>query len=314
MGNNILAAVSPLVALLALGILASNSFVLVIFARYKFIRVPQNVFIFTLCVADLFVGLNLPVQLALNFRPDLLQNSYLCAYKHACVILPIAVSLMDLAVISLDRLVSIVYALRYESIVTMRRTVRISIVMWIYNIIVFFVVIMLWHTNSKNPNIQCTPRILTKGFAIFIISTHAVILVLTIVVCYIIIFSIAFKKLNNSCTPLQGPISSETRKLQRHFKTAKTAVVVLGSLFVAWLPNTAMYVVIILREDPPTSVLNQIVQVTMYLPPLHSLLNPFLYTLRLRDFRSAAKHLRQRVRAEPRPYVIETSGASPGNP
>lgn len=104
-----------------------NMLVLVAILRTHLLHFPSNVFLCCLAVSDLLVGLVVqPVYIAYNLQlSNLLRRAYNMLALSLC-----GASLAMMTVISVDRLLALHYHLRYPNLMTEKRAIYISVIVF----------------------------------------------------------------------------------------------------------------------------------------------------------------------------------------
>lgn len=93
--------------------------------------VVSNLFILSLAISDLLVGLTLPYHLAFYLDVTLGESQYVCIMKFFFNIVACCVSIWNLIAIAIDRYIAIVYPLHYSRWITKRVAVTVIIIGWI---------------------------------------------------------------------------------------------------------------------------------------------------------------------------------------
>lgn len=96
--------------------------------------VVSNLFILSLAISDLLVGLTLPYHLAFYLDPSLNKSQLMCILKFFVNIIACCVSIWSLIAIAVDRYIAIVYPLHYSRWVTKRVAVTVITAGWIIGI------------------------------------------------------------------------------------------------------------------------------------------------------------------------------------
>lgn len=98
--------------------------------------VVSNLFILSLAISDLLVGLTLPYHLAFYMDASLNQWRLMCILKFFFNIVACCVSIWSLIAIAVDRYIAIVYPLHYSRWITKRVAVTVIIVGWVVGIVI----------------------------------------------------------------------------------------------------------------------------------------------------------------------------------
>ena len=100
-----------------------NGFTMIILCKYAKLETPTNIFLALLTFADLTTSLELPSTFALGFLQAGLLWNITCFVDLFIKYSTSLTTLIALCLVAIDRLIYIVYALRYHSIVTQRKAV-----------------------------------------------------------------------------------------------------------------------------------------------------------------------------------------------
>ena len=123
---------SVLNAPLILIAISGNSLVLAAILRTPSLRSPSTVFLCSLAVSDLLVGLVVqPVYIAEQLQP----SHSLLFVRRTVLFLACGVSLCTMAAISLDRFLALHYHMRYPNLITEKRAVYASATLWVIGIL-----------------------------------------------------------------------------------------------------------------------------------------------------------------------------------
>ena len=118
---------------------------LLIRAFYKFstLRTASNLILVSLCIADCFIAMTFIldiVHLALKKGDNDKLTSILCQINASLTLSITMVIVLHLALISVERVIAVKFPLRYNSILTNRRALLASIVLWVSTVSVTAVI------------------------------------------------------------------------------------------------------------------------------------------------------------------------------
>lgn len=260
--------------------LFSNVFVCLVFYLSKEIRHAKNYFIVNLAVADILIAaVAIPFFLAQSIDKTRMT---LCQIGSVIDVLCCTSSIIDLAVISLERFVAVRYPLRYKTIVSRRRCLCVIVFVWLYSVafsLSSYIPIGRFYLNS------CV--FFTESYVVTVAITSFVLPLLVMLVTYGWIFKVA--KSHARCIVRNLPTSGVNRTVRRELKTAKTLTLIIGAYIICWFPFFAYIAVPVLFGYHNYSLaLFHTVQIIRY---FNSLANPFIYVGINREFRSKALKL-----------------------
>ena len=303
---------------------------LVITAVYLFHRLRRmtNFFIISLAVSDLLVALgHLPLRIdqsahnnnwCFDKAPGVVTT---CAYWIAMDTVFSSASICNLVVISIDRFLAITKPFEYQSRMTKRFGFSLIAFVWVYAMLWGVLSLVDWTGDStpENPHIyvkffQTGERKCGKNDKVYYTTAMAVAFFLPLViviVTYSCVFRVAFTqaKAVASLDPNKGK-----RHILRELKATKTIAIVIGVFIVCWLPG---FILIVLSlwcvscfepfvESKALSLAVRIIFVFV-LPVMNSSVNPLIYTLFNKEFRSAFSRMLCRGRSAARSDADEFS-------
>ena len=268
-----------LITLMVLNILISitattgNMMVLLTIWRSPHLHSPSNTLLFGLALSDLCVGL-VSEPLNVGFQAVLFKNSSnitSCTLRNARTLISVfltAVTLLTVTAMSVDRYLAIYLHLRYEQLVTEKRT-RI-------------VVLCVW---------------LISGVPLVIVVFHAMasylVMTLTIAICLVII-SFAWIKIyqvvRNPQVQIQRQLAVTTQSfnMARFRNSAINTFLVLLIVLLCYTPILVSKIFLTVNLKRSNVVLLEICYIFVL---LNSSLNPFVYFWRQRDLRAKARQL-----------------------
>ena len=272
--------VSVIYIVLSIATIIGNVLILVALRKVSSLYPPSKLLYSCLAVTDLFVGMIAGPAGAVHFmmwniHSDSRQWLDLCVYSAdiASVSFTVltTVSLQTLTVISIDRLLALMLGLRYRQVVTLRRVQALAACVWIPSIA--YAPVLFWENN---------------GAKIFLYTLESFCLLVS-AVCYSKIFLILRHHVAEVQDHLQGTPSNnvESPNLQRYKKTVSTAMWVLISLVICYIPY--IIVTVIYTVNGPFSRIGFFWGLTGSFVFLSSALNPLLYCWKIKDVRQAVK-------------------------
>lgn len=259
---------APLIIVAIIG----NLLVLVSILRAYSLFSPSITLLCSLAMSDLLVGL---VLQPLYIANALTGNSPLKQALNTTVFAVCGVSLLTMAVISVDRFLALHYHMRYPNLMTRHRAIYTTVTLWIFVFMLSF--LNFWTIN-----------------ACYLTSAASILICLLVsTVCYIKIY----------CIVKQHQLQIHTRQKAVETNTTDINQTMLRSTKNA--KNTFIYYIVMILCYTPVFVAMAI----LFISPSHwnkgwiladtvvfmnSSINPFLYCWRLRELRTAVvKTVRQ---------------------
>lgn len=270
------ASTSVLTIFLIMATVAGNVLVILAFIVFRRIRTVINSFLVSLACADLCVALvSMPIwTVYLVTGPDWILHNFSPRIWTTLDILLGTASIMNLTVISFDRLLHIRKPMRYQYIMTSARVKAGVIFAWAYSFILALISYHLWHLAISN--------LIVSIFFFFLPLSF-------IITAYTIIFKIALhhtRKIQDSIPDNKpGPFN-----FLRELKAAKTLAVVVGAFVICWIPFVTLNIIHSLCEQC-TAVNPKVIHASKWMHYGNSFLNPIIYAIMNRDFRGSFRRL-----------------------
>lgn len=284
------AALLSLVIFLAL---FGNGLVILAFYRFHVLRTITNYFVVSLAVADILVAcLSMPFWMYIRLsdlkkipREDQFLNTVLYYSWQYIDILCSTASIVNLCMISVDRHLAINSPLTYHTCMTPKRA-KVSIaVAWLFA--------FLCATLSIVTVVNAIMPMAGRVYAIFIAFTAFFIPLLILIGVYSKICCVALRQvreIRNAHSSVQQGIQREHNiTFRRELKITKTLGIVVGAFILCWGPFFSLVVVYAVCKTCPAD--RDWVGLTKWLHYSNSTLNPLIYMLFTRTFRSAFKRL-----------------------
>ncbi|KAJ0019603.1 hypothetical protein NQD34_007172 [Periophthalmus magnuspinnatus] len=255
-----------------------------------------NFFVVSLAVADIAVGV-LAIPFAIVISTGFCSNFYGCLFIACFVLVLTQSSIFSLLAIAIDRYIAIKIPLRYNSLVTGQRARGIIAICWLLSIIIGLTPMMGWHEPEESephlpPELLCPPGYMNCFFESVVDMSYMVyfnffgcvlVPLLLMLGIYLCIFMAARYQLKLiELKVVHGEKSRST--LQKEVQAAKSLAIIVGLFAVCWLPLHIINCFTLFCPDcdrPPGWIL----YFAILLSHGNSVVNPFIYAYRIREFR-----------------------------
>ena len=268
--------------LLSITAILGNSLILVALHKESSLHPPSKLLYRCLATTDLLVGLVSQPLRVTYLISAVHEHLSLCHYaREASYITGVAlcgVSLLTMAVISVDRLLALLLGLRYKEIVTLKR---------IYIIIASFWVLCLVAS-------LCTifDQRITALYALILVPLS---LLISLASCTKILRTLRHHQAQEQNNIQQQPSQPNALNMARYRKAVYSALWVQLVLVVCYVPNMTVEIVISLSLKGLSKiiVIRGMANVLVF---FNSTLNPFLYCWKISEVRRAVKQtIRQAI-------------------
>ncbi|XP_035514846.1 adenosine A2a receptor a [Morone saxatilis] len=259
-----------------------------------------NFFVVSLAVADIAVGV-LAIPFSVVISTGFCSNFYGCLFIACFVLVLTQSSIFSLLAIAIDRYIAIKLPLRYNSLVTGQRAQGIIAICWVLSIIIGLTPMMGWHKRFQNDNSTCPPGLMKCLFEEVVVMEYMVyfnffacvlIPLLLMLAIYLCIFMAARHQLKLiEVKAVHGEKSRST--LQKEVQAAKSLAIIVGLFAVCWLPLHIINCFTLFCpqcERPPLWIM----YVAIILSHGNSVVNPFIYAYRIREFRQTFRRIIRR--------------------
>ncbi|XP_077869994.1 glucose-dependent insulinotropic receptor-like [Saccoglossus kowalevskii] len=253
-------------------IFIGNVLVLVSVCINKVYLKSTYIFMVSLCVADLFLGLVIVTSL---IRSMVDPDSFLwCIVSISLIIMSCSASIYSILLIAYDRYIAITKPLNYVKNMTQTKEILLIIAIWSWSFFLGFIPTL----GSQNVDYTCgcsAPSILRPSFPFVLIIVGFLPPLIILVYFYSRIYSVSFKH-SRQIADLERSIQDINHmKFARELKAAKTLAIVFGCFLLTWLPFfIVLSVEVICKEHCDLAI---ILNYLLLLGFSNSALNPWVY-------------------------------------
>ncbi|KAM9360161.1 adenosine A2a receptor a [Symphorus nematophorus] len=259
-----------------------------------------NFFVVSLAVADIAVGV-LAIPFSIVISTGFCSNFYGCLFIACFVLVLTQSSIFSLLAIAIDRYIAIKLPLRYNSLVTGQRAQGIIAICWVLSIIIGLTPMMGWHKIPVSANSTCPSGLMRCLFEEVVVMEYMVyfnffacvlIPLLLMLAIYLCIFMAARHQLKLiEVKAVHGEKTGST--LQKEVQAAKSLAIIVGLFAVCWLPLHIINCFTLFCPQcarPPLWIM----YVAIILSHANSVVNPFIYAYRIREFRQTFRKIIRR--------------------
>ena len=242
-----------------------NSLVLLSIIKFDNLRAIPDLFIFSLCLSDLLVAAIYQPWKAYRFAhwQETSANAEFMTISSFLGHVSLIASITNMFGVTVERLISIRFPLKYDLLVTKRRAIVTVICVWIFSISYG----AIWSRGLVQR------QYLAIYFILVLAGTVSI---------YFYIFLVA-KRLEDSVTQAQAESTDVQRpNIRRERKAAKTIAIILGVAVICWLP--LLIVPSVLANHIDRASFLKVFFPLHVLSVCNSSINPYIYCVRSRRY------------------------------
>uniref|UniRef100_A0A8C1Z8S2 G-protein coupled receptors family 1 profile domain-containing protein n=1 Tax=Cyprinus carpio TaxID=7962 RepID=A0A8C1Z8S2_CYPCA len=268
-----------------------NLLVIISISHFKKLHTPTNLLILSLAVADMLVGLVMPVEASRLIEICWYFGDTFCGLFLAITGLLFSASLYNLILIAVDRYVAVCHPLLYQQKITTTKTVIIICICWMwssaYNIS-FITDNRYFDTSHRTygcygecPFMTNSAWSMTDLFLSFIFPCTV------IIILYLKIFYVVHQqvKVINCLMKCGKCVTEGSARRKSESKAALTLGIIVSVYLLCYIP----YYILSLTVN--TVISFKIVRFLLWILYINSGLNPLVYALFYRWFKVSVKHI-----------------------
>ncbi|XP_052059415.1 adenosine receptor A2b-like [Mytilus californianus] len=268
-----------------------NSLVIWIFFTRLKLKSTTNRFIVSLALADVLSGIVTGVQIFYFVYPGMNDNMVTCFLRYLSINYTTQVSQMTVMFTTFDRYVAICHPHHYVSVMTRKVAIILSLLPWVLSFVSVSSPLLGWHIWERGCKCEYL-LIFERGYYLTSSVISYSFSILTFIM-YIFILKTAWRYYSR-VKPVGGDTScnhgtNKSKTMERDVRNAKVTGVVTLAFSVCWLPFMTFPfqkgIGIDQISDTGLTVMNWLV----FLGMLNSIVNPFIYAWKRRDFSKECK-------------------------
>ena len=234
--------------------ISANFLLIRAFCKFANLRTAANMILVSLCIADCFIPMTFVldvIHLALKKGGNDKLKCVLCQINANLTLSITMVIVLHLALISVERVIAVKFSLRYNSILTNRRVLLASVVLWVSTLLVTVVIpqaLNLEKDGASTGNIKrglhpCSRARAFKSLRKYVIffTTLLVITLLITLFCHGYIFAVSYK--HRKQIRRQNNVS-RAATIKEELKRARVIFLVVASNLLSFVP---LFTFLILR-------------------------------------------------------------------
>ncbi|XP_033105183.1 probable G-protein coupled receptor 21 [Anneissia japonica] len=286
-------------------IIGGNLIVITVFHYTPSLRNPTSVFITSLAIADLGVGISCLFSIQAVFAEKWSFSFGFCKAVGFSLAVVVGVSIMTLGCISIDRYIAVTKPLRYYTIVTKKRARLASLGVWILSFIIFIPSLFGWGSYEfSKETYECRLHWSQDvGFSFYVISILVIPNLLISTFCYYHIYKACqqqVKKLQkvekfSTDNATSDSLESDTSRKNHERTVAKIFLIIVSAFYITWLP----FIIIRIIEGTSNVEIKPIISfLTAWMGIFNSFLNCLIYSITHKSFQAGLKSLLRSMKTE----------------
>ena len=272
---------------------AENIVVSVAISVDRRLRRPSNGYLLSLALTDICISLGvIPLQMTYVWSyPKWPLGSRGTNVLNSVWLFSIASSFVTLLVITVDRYRAVMSLVRYREVVSWRRTLGITALVWLYVVIVVILMRVFAFKTTSGATYEWNVK---YKFYYAFLAVHIALPLLIICALYYKIYRKAIENRqqllsHGQAHPGTTAASDTVIETRLEVKMAKTVGFVFMFLVIVWIPVLIMEIVYAIESQ--SCIIEKLGLVSVWLMCSNGMINPVVYSLRNKDFRHAILQL-----------------------
>ena len=282
-----------------------NVLVMRAFCKFPNLRTASNTILVSLSAAGMSLVVVFILRITNILGPKTAPHE-LCGATSMISLTFNSAIILHLALISVERFIAIKFALRYHTIVTNRRAIIASVVVWLWAILVAMVfpeslkayglktfteflhaLTPCFDLFRKEPFILNSESV--RAYLIFLVITLLALPTTVILISYSYVFKVASKQRRQVSHEGENvQVGRCTLAMKREMKAARTVAIVVGLCLCSFVP---LLVILCLRFLSPTVIHPRHMYWTYSVAGMNAWWNPIIYCWRNEGFRRSFKRI-----------------------
>ncbi|XP_039252054.2 adenosine receptor A3-like [Styela clava] len=281
-------------------IFPNGAVVKVIFTgKSRLYQKPAYYFIASLAIADMSVAIYVIISILINDIAGIQMTALSWAIMYTCGSIPFYVSVLHLLLIAIDRLWFIGYNKIYQKYMSLRTSVLLILLCWMLSFTPIVVVLLgvgACGDLCDCPDdgvLKCSDFKCSSIFVVYkktyLLGNVFFFLFVMVIICFL--YATLFWKVHRKSQKVRGYCNpsmhqTQSRKMMREFRLARTLAIVILVFFACWGPLMIGYII---DFTLPFNVrIGETVGNLLSIPNLlNSISNPIIYAARMRHMREA---------------------------
>ncbi|XP_055596314.1 histamine H2 receptor [Uranotaenia lowii] len=240
----------------------------------------SNLFVLSLALSDIFVGLTLPYHLAFYMGNELGRYKHFCLLRFFILIVACSVSIWNLIAIAVDRYIAICYPLHYTRLMTKRAALSILGFGWLLAFTLGMIPV-IW--NRWETAMECEfDELLYPWYVAGVITP-----IFSIVwLCLLVVYWRIWREAAKHAKQLRA---HNAREGSSDWKSVQVVLLIMGCFTICWFPYFVVVVTQIFVFFEENSAM--LYKAAFSLAMANSMMNPIIYAWKNSHFRQAFSKL-----------------------